>query len=57
MGMYLFALVMIVLNIAAFGVGMSKCQPERAEVAMGASAERSTGISGRIALGASSIRR
>jgi hypothetical protein len=57
MGMYLFALVMIVLNIAAFGVGMSKCQPDRAEVAMGASTERSTGISGRIALGVSSIRR
>ena len=47
MGMYLFALVMIVLNVAAFGIGMSKRQPLPSEVtADGESTEQHTGISG-----------
>lgn len=54
MGMYLFALVMIVLNVAAFGIGMSKRQPLPSEVtADGESTEQHTGISGRSAFGTS----
>jgi hypothetical protein len=37
MGMYLFALVMIVLNLAAFGVGMSRNQSLTAELTAGRS--------------------
>jgi hypothetical protein len=54
MGMYLFALVMIVLNVAAFGIGMSKRRPLPSEVtADRESTEQHTGISGRPAFGAS----
>jgi hypothetical protein len=55
MGLYLFALVMIVLNLAAFGIGMSKGRPVTAEVTSGASAEQRSNISG-LAPGASSLR-
>ena len=48
MGMYLFALVMIVLNLAAFGIGMSKQGPIPSEVTTnGGSTGQHTGISGR----------
>ncbi len=48
MGLYLFALVMIVLNVAAFGIGMSKRRPLPSEVtADGESTEQHTGVSGR----------
>jgi hypothetical protein len=47
MGMYLFALVMIVLNVAAFGIGMSKRRP--------LPSEGHTGISGRPAFGTSPL--
>src|SRR5947208_6627473 len=54
MGLYLFALVMIVLNIAAFGIGMSKQGP--AEVTTeGGSTEQHPGIAGRSALGTSPL--
>jgi hypothetical protein len=54
MGMYLFALVMIVFNVAAFGIGMSKRQLFPSEVtADGESTEQYTGISGRSAFGTS----
>jgi hypothetical protein len=54
MGMYLFALVMIVLNVAAFGIGMSKRQPLPSEVtADDESTEQHMGISGRSAFGTS----
>src|SRR6058998_1715758 len=54
MGMYLFALVMIVLNLAAFGIGMSKQRPFTAEVtADGESTEQHTGVSGRPGFGTS----
>jgi hypothetical protein len=46
MGLYLFALVMIVLNLAAFGIGMTKWRPVSAEVAAGGSAEQRPDISG-----------
>jgi vitamin K-dependent gamma-carboxylase-like protein len=53
MGMYLFALVMVVLNIAAFGIGMSKQRPFALEItADDGSAEQRTGIS---ALGTSPL--
>ena len=39
MGMYLFALVMIVLNLAAFGIGMNKCPAGSAEVTASGGAE------------------
>jgi hypothetical protein len=39
MGMYLFALVMIVLNLAAFGIGMSKGRTASAEARAGGSVE------------------
>jgi hypothetical protein len=48
MGMYLFALVMIVLNVAAFGIGMSKRRPLPSE-------GQHTGISGRPAFGTSPL--
>jgi hypothetical protein len=54
MGMYLFALGMIVLNVAAFGIGLSKRQPLPSEVtADGESTEQHTGISGSSAFGTS----
>ena len=54
MGMYLFALVMIVLNLAAFGIGMNNQRRIRSEVtADGRSTEQHTDISGRPALGTS----
>jgi hypothetical protein len=56
MGMYLFALVMIVLNLAAFGIGMSNERPVAAGAKAGANAEQRTGISGRLALRASPLR-
>jgi hypothetical protein len=48
MGMYLFALVMIVLNVAAFGIGMSKRRPLPSE-------GQHTGVSGRPAFGPSPL--
>jgi hypothetical protein len=56
MGMYLFALVMIVLNLAAFGIGMNNGRPASAEVLVGGDTEQHTGISGRSALGVSPLR-
>ena len=55
MGLYLFALVMIVLNLAAFGIGMSKGRPLSAEAAAGGSLEQHPNISG-LAPGASPFR-
>ena len=56
MGLYLFALVMIVLNLAAFGIGMSKQRPVASEVtADGGSTEQHPGISERSALGTSPL--
>jgi hypothetical protein len=46
MGMYLFALVMIVMNVAAFGVGMSNAQPAAAEVAVGEDTEQQSAFQG-----------
>jgi hypothetical protein len=46
MGMYLFALVMIVLNLAAFGIGMSKGSIPSREVAAGGEAEQASNVSG-----------
>src|SRR5437762_296505 len=54
MGMYLFALVMIVLNLAAFGIGMSKQRPVEVTAEDG-STEQHTGIAGRSALGTSPL--
>jgi hypothetical protein len=52
MGMYLFALVMIVLNIAAFGIGLSKRRPFPSEVmADSESTKQHIGISGRATFG------
>jgi hypothetical protein len=48
MGMYLFALVMIVLNVAAFGIGISRRGPLPSE-------GQHTGISGRAAFGTSPL--
>ncbi len=56
MGMYLFALVMIVLNLAAFGIGMSRERPFTAEVTLGRGTAERTGISGRAALGVPPLR-
>jgi Vitamin K-dependent gamma-carboxylase len=56
MGMYLFALVMIVLNFAAFGIGMSSERPVSAEVTVARSTVQRTGISRRAALGAPPLR-
>ena len=57
MGMYLFALVMIVLNLAAFGIGINKQRPVSSEVtADDGSREQHTAISGRSALGTSPLR-
>jgi hypothetical protein len=53
MGLYVFALVMIVLNLAAFGIGMNG--RTSAEVAGGGVADQQSGISGRPALGASPL--
>ena len=51
MGMYLFALVMIVLNLAAFGIGMNNQGPIPSEVTTnGGSTGQHTGISERSAL-------
>jgi hypothetical protein len=55
MGMYLFALVMIVLNLAAFGIGMSKGRLVSAEATTGENAGQHPGISGRSALGVSPL--
>jgi Vitamin K-dependent gamma-carboxylase len=55
MGMYLFAFVMIVLNIAAFGIGMSNVRLASAEVSVLGCTGRPTDISGS-ALGASRLR-
>jgi hypothetical protein len=56
MGMYLFALVMIVLNLAAFGIGMNNQRSVPSEVtADGRSTGQHTGISGRSAPGASPL--
>src|SRR5205809_2337152 len=56
MGMYLFGLVMIVLNLAAFGIGMSRERPSTAEITLGRGTAQRTGISGRAALGAPPLR-
>ncbi|HSS17546.1 MAG TPA: HTTM domain-containing protein [Candidatus Dormibacteraeota bacterium] len=56
MGMYLFALVMIVLNFAAFGIGMSSERPVSAEVTVARSTVQRTGTSRRSALGAPPLR-
>ncbi|HZR04808.1 MAG TPA: HTTM domain-containing protein [Candidatus Udaeobacter sp.] len=56
MGMYLFALVMIVLNVAAFGIGMSDRRPFSAEVPVGGRIEQDTDISGWSAPGSSPLR-
>jgi hypothetical protein len=56
MGMYLFALVMIVLNFAAFGIGMSRERPVSGEATVSRSAAKRTGISGQSAFGASPLR-
>jgi hypothetical protein len=56
MGMYLFALVMIVLNLAAFGIGMSRERPVSGEATAGRSTAQRTGISGRSAFGGSPLR-
>jgi Vitamin K-dependent gamma-carboxylase len=46
MGLYLFALVMIVLNLAAFGIGMSKGRSMSAGVTVGGTPEEGPNISG-----------
>jgi hypothetical protein len=56
MGMYLFALVMIVLNLAAFGIGMNNWRLVAAEVTAGENAVQPPGISGKSALDASPLR-
>jgi hypothetical protein len=56
MGLYLFALVMIVLNLAAFGSGMSNGQPASAAVPVGEGTNQHKGVSGGSALGASPLR-
>jgi hypothetical protein len=56
MGMYLFALVMIVLNLAAFGIGMNNGRPASARVPLDGVRQRDRGISGRLGLGASPLR-
>ncbi|HEY7000157.1 MAG TPA: HTTM domain-containing protein [Candidatus Udaeobacter sp.] len=56
MGMYLFALVMIVLNLAAFGIGMRNGRPLSAEVIAEENAEQRKGVLGRLAFGVSPIR-
>ena len=56
MGMYLFAFVMIVLNVAAFGIGLSNGRSGFAEVPMDGETEQHTNISGRSALGPSPLR-
>ncbi|MBO0695889.1 MAG: HTTM domain-containing protein, partial [Verrucomicrobia bacterium] len=53
MGMYLFALVMIVLNVAAFGIGVNKGRPVFAEAMPGENAEQRAGVSGQLAFEAS----
>jgi hypothetical protein len=55
MGMYLFAFVMIVLNVAAFGIGMSNGRRTAAEIPVGGT-EQHTSISERSAFGASPLR-
>ena len=56
MGMYLFALVMIVLNLAAFGIGMSNRRPTAAEISVDGRTEQHTSISGQSALDTSPLR-
>lgn len=56
MEMYLFALVMIVLNLAAFAIGMSRERPVSGEATVGRSTAQDTGISGRSAFGAWPLR-
>jgi len=56
MGLYLFALVMIVLNLAAFGIGISRGRPVSTEIAAGGNAGQRTSNSGRSAFGASPLR-
>jgi hypothetical protein len=46
MGLYLFALVMIVLNLAAFGIGMSRGQADAAETMAGGSTGQRPNVSG-----------
>ena len=55
MGLYLFALVMIVLNLAAFGIGMRNGQRASAEIPGSGSTEQHAGISGQSALGTSPL--
>jgi hypothetical protein len=55
MGMYLFALVMIVLNLAAFGIGMSNGRPGSAGVPSGGVRQQDKAISGPPGLGASAL--
>jgi hypothetical protein len=55
MGMYLFALVMIVLNIAAFGIGVTSWRSDSAKV-MAGGAELCPGVSGPLPPGAWPIR-
>src|SRR5262249_23414259 len=45
MGMYLFALVMIVLNLAAFGIGISKGSILSREVPAGGEAQQGSNVS------------
>jgi hypothetical protein len=47
---------MIVLNLAAFGIGMSRERPVSGEATVGRSTAQDTGISGRSAFGAWSLR-
>ena len=56
MGMYLFALVMNILNFAAFGIGMSRERPVSAEVTVARSTVQRTSTSRRSALGAPPLR-
>jgi hypothetical protein len=53
MGLYFFALVMIVLNLAAFGIGMRKERPVSGGSMTDGSTEQHTDVSGRSALGTS----
>jgi hypothetical protein len=55
MGLYLFAFVMIVLNVAAFGIGITDGGSVSDRTPTTASAGQRTGSSGRLALGTSSF--
>jgi hypothetical protein len=56
MGLYLFALVMIVLNIAAFGIGITDGQSVSDQVSTGASAGQRRRSSSRLVFGTSPLR-